>query len=59
MVPPFKIGQHVTINPMEGMPARVIELSLAEDGWTVHVRYFHNGEAKTIKCFSDEVEAAA
>lgn len=55
---PFKIGQHVTVKPMESMPARVIAVILADDGWTVEVRYFHNGEAKTIKCFVDEVEAA-
>lgn len=58
MTPPFKIGQHVAIKPMEGMPARVIAVILDAEGWTIEVRYFHNGEAKTIKCFVDEVDAA-
>ncbi len=56
-VPPFKIGDRVKIEPIEDAPARVIGMYLAEDGWTVEVRYFHNGEPKTIKCFPDEVRA--
>jgi hypothetical protein len=56
-VPQFTIGQRVTIEPMESIPARVISVILDAEGWTIEVRYFHNGEAKTLKCFADEVEA--
>ena len=57
-VPAFLIGDHVKILPLEEVPARVIELVLADDGWTVVCRYFQNGEAKTAKLFPDEVEPA-
>ena len=60
-MPPFDIGDHVSIKPLDGIRARVITLELAIDGWAVVCRYFENGDAKTAKCFEDElvkVEAA-
>lgn len=54
-MPPFDIGDHVTVEPLDGIRARVITLELAVDGWTVVCRYFANGDAKTVKCFEDEV----
>ena len=58
LIPNFHLGDRVCIVPLEDAPARVISLILGDDGWTVEVRYFHNGEPKTIKCFPDEVRAA-
>lgn len=55
IVPDFNLGDHVTINPLENCPARVIALELDRDGWTVTVRYFQNGEAKQLKAFPDEL----
>lgn len=54
-MPSLAIGDHVTIEPLDGIRARVITLELAVDGWSVVCRYFENGDAKTVKCFEDEV----
>lgn len=55
-VPVFDIGDHVLIEPLEGMAGRVVELiRTAEEGWIYVVRYFINGEAKTMRCFPDEI----
>lgn len=54
--PDFDLGDHVIIKPLEDCPGRVIAMELDRDGWTVVVRYFQNGEAKTLKAFPDEVE---
>ena len=56
MTPPFKIGAHVKILPLDDISGRVIALFEAVDGWTVDVRYFHNGESRIAKLFPDEVE---
>lgn len=56
--PPFDIGDHVRIVPLDNIAARVITLELAVDGWTVVCRYFENGDAKTAKLFADEVVKA-
>lgn len=59
-VPPnFGLGDHVIIKPLEDCPGRVIGMELDHDGWTVIVRYFQNGEAKTLKTFGDEIEAVS
>lgn len=56
--PNFDLGDHVVVKPLEDCPARVIGLELDRDGWTVVVRYFQNGEAKTLKAFPDEIGTA-
>ncbi len=54
--PDLDLGDHVIIKPLEDCPGRVIALELDHDGWTVVVRYFQNGEAKTLKAFLDEID---
>lgn len=55
-LPIFDIGARVRIVPMEDMPGRVVELNrTAEEGWIYVVRYIADGEAKTMRCFPDEV----
>lgn len=52
-------GDHVLIVPLDNMKARVTRVEItAEEGWIVECRYFHEGEAKTIRCFVDEVVGA-
>jgi hypothetical protein len=54
----FKIGAHVRIKPMESMPGRVVEaIRTLEEGMIYVVRYIANSEAKTMRCFPDELEA--
>lgn len=55
---PFRYGQHVLIKVLDNKPARVVGIGLDEEGWTVNVRYIHESEAKTMKCFPDELSAA-
>jgi hypothetical protein len=55
-VPDFDLGDHVTIRPLESVAARVIAIEKDHDGWTIVCRYFDGGEAKTAKCFEDEVD---
>lgn len=56
----FGIGAHVKIKPLEDMPARVVEIAkTAEEGWIYVCRYISDGEAKTMRCFPDEVEPGA
>lgn len=57
-IPAFTIGEHVKIIPLEDMPARVISVELDRDGWTITVRYFHEGKAETLKLFEDEAVRA-
>lgn len=53
------IGSRVTIKAMEDMPGRVVEITkTAEEGWIYVVRYIANSEAKTMRCFPDELEPA-
>jgi len=54
--PQFNIGAHVKIKPLESVDGRVVELvRTVEEGWIYVVRYIHNGEAKTMRCFPDEI----
>lgn len=53
---PFAHGTHVVIKPLERMKGRVITQEYDQEGWTISVRYIDEGEAKTMKCFLDEVE---
>lgn len=53
--PLFDLGDHITITPLDSIRARVVAIELACDGWSVVCRYFENGDAKTVKCFEDEV----
>jgi len=57
--PDFVLGDHVIIKPLEDAPSRVIAMELDHDGWTVVVRYFQNGEARTLKAFPDEMTPVA
>lgn len=53
----MKIGDHVEIKPLEDMPGRIVEIvCTAEEGWIYVVRYIADSEAKTMKCFPDELE---
>lgn len=54
-VPLFDLGDHVTITPLDSIKARVVAIELDRDGWTIVCRYFENGDAKTVKCFEDEI----
>ncbi len=55
----FKIGAHVKIKPMEDTAGRVVEIVCTlEEGWIYTVRYIANSEAKTMRCFPDELEPA-
>jgi hypothetical protein len=52
---PFDFGAHVLIRPLDNMRGRVVTQSYDEGGWTIEVRYVSGGEAKTMRCFLDEV----
>lgn len=54
--PPFVYGAHVVIRPLDRTKGRVITQEYDSEGWTINVRYIDDGEAKTMKCFLDEVE---
>lgn len=57
-LPIFDVGARVRIKPLEDMAGRVVELvRTAEEGWIYVVRYVADGEAKTMRCFEDEVIA--
>lgn len=56
-VAPFLPGDRVRIVPLKELEARVVAVELDEGGWTVVARYIHEGEAKTMKCFPDELVA--
>lgn len=57
IAPAFDIGAHVRIKPMEDIPGRVVEVvKTAEEGWIFTVRYIANSEAKTMRCFPDELD---
>lgn len=55
-LPTFDVGAHVHIRPLDDMAGRVVELvRTADEGWIYVVRYITDGEAKTMRCFEDEV----
>lgn len=55
-LPVFDIGDHVKILPLEAIAARVVEIvKTTEEGWIYVCRYIIDGNAKTMRCFPDEV----
>jgi hypothetical protein len=59
MKPAHDIAAHVRIIPLERIHGRVVEIiKTAEEGWVYVVRYITNGDAKTMRCFPDELETA-
>lgn len=55
-LPAFDVGAAVMIQPLDNMPARVVSLTrTAEEGWVYEVRYIDRAEAKTMRCFPDEL----
>lgn len=55
--PDFGIGSKVRIKPLENAEGRVVCIYWDHTGICYHVRYFHNGDAKTCRLFPDEIEA--
>ncbi len=55
-LPTWDIGDFVALNPIDGIIGRVVEVIRTADGWHYSVRYIDNSEAKTIRCFPDELE---
>lgn len=56
--PRFAYGDTVKIVPNDRVEARVVDLHFIGQMGTVEysVRYFHNGEAKTVRVFEDELQ---
>lgn len=55
-LPAFDVGDAVMIRPLDNMLARVVLLQrTADEGWVYEVRYIHEGDAKTMRCFPDEL----
>lgn len=54
----FAYGDTVKIVSNDGVEARVTDLHFYGQTGTVEysVRYFHNGEAKTVRVFEDELQ---
>jgi len=52
----FSIKDRVKIIPLESI-GRVLAVYISETGIQYSVRYFYNGEAKTVYFFRDELEA--
>ena len=52
----FKLNDKVRIGELE-TNGRVIGVYLSDTGYQYQVRYFYNGEAKTVYFFGDEIEA--
>lgn len=57
-VPKFDYGQSVVVIPNDRVHARITDLHMFGQQCSVEysVRYFHNGEAKTVRVFEDELE---
>lgn len=59
MKQPLKIGAAVRIKPLEEMLGRIVcIICTIDEGWVYDVRYIANSEAKTMRCFPDELEPA-
>ena len=56
-IPKFGYGDHVTITPLEHMPARVIDLHFFGPMSTIEydVRYFADGKEYKVRVFEDEL----
>lgn len=53
----FSHGDHVQLRPNDMVEARVTDIHLLGQNSSVEydVRFFHNGEAKTVRVFEDEL----
>ena len=51
----FALGERVTIRSLENTPGRVISVILDNEGLCYKVRYFHNGEMKSVCFYEDEL----
>lgn len=60
-VPKFEHGQRVRLIPNDNVEARVVDLHIMGQFGTVEydVRYFHEGEAKQVRVFEDELQVYA
>lgn len=54
--PTFDVRNHVLIGPLDNMVGRIVGVSRCEEGWVYEVRYIHCCEAKTMRCFDDELQ---
>lgn len=52
----FKIGQTVTPKPIGGV-ARIVGIRIYSMGPEYDCRYFHDGEARCVWFFEEELEA--
>ena len=51
----YACGDTVSVKPLE-THGRVISLNYGQDGETYQIRYWWNGDAKTIWLYPDEIE---
>lgn len=54
-LPDFDIDSYVRIKELT-QNGRVVSVYAGRRGWEFEVRYFHNGEAKLVYFFADELE---
>lgn len=56
-IPKFIYGESVTVGPLDGVPARVVDLHFYGQVGSVEydVRYFHEGREHRVRVFEDEL----
>ena len=51
-----KVGRRCKVLPLDSINGRIIAVRYCQEGVQYFVRYFHNGEAKEVYFYPDEVE---
>ena len=54
----IELKTKVKIKPLEDLVGIIIGIWIAQKGTQYFVRYFHNGEAKEVYLYPEEVEVA-